>query len=393
MMKITKTTLWFLFGMLLMLISCIEEFDVPNTTSQKFKSELVIQGRILSGEESTFYLSMTSAFGSNKSNFPIEDATITIIGENGYESEKIAYNKIQNHYSIKTPDLPQNTQYAVKVVYNGETYQSAFQPLIISPEIDDITYQEHVDGVSIHITSKGNENSASCYMWTYEEDWEIQTEYNIYDIGRWPVYNKEIYPLLNPPYNPYRYCWMHNTSKNIHIYSTDNLVENWVKEVELIHIPINDIRISYIYSILVKQWVLSKEAYAYFRSMKMYTENTGSLFAPIPAEVKGNVTCISNPNIKVWGYVLVAQTTSKRIFVHASDFQYITPTYCSCTYHRYNPILINSWWTAIQHGSVASTETGVFDSSSILFDNECVDCLTIAGATKKRPDFWPNNHE
>ena len=288
MMKTTKTTLWFLFGMLLMLISCIEEFDVPNTTSPKFKSELVIQGRILSGEESTFYLSMTSAFGSNKSNFPIEDATITIIGENGYESEKIAYNKIQNHYSIKTPDLPQNTQYAVKVVYNGETYQSAFQPLIISPEIDDITYQEHVDGVSIHITSKGNENSASCYMWTYEEDWEIQTEYNIYDIGRWPVYNKEIYPLLNPPYNPYRYCWMHNTSKNIHIYSTDNLVENWVKEVELIHIPINDIRISYIYSILVKQWVLSKEAYAYFRSMKMYTENTGSLFAPIPAEINLN---------------------------------------------------------------------------------------------------------
>ena len=66
MMKITKTTLWFLFGMLLMLISCIEEFDVPNTTSPKFKSELVIQGRILSGEESTFYLSMTSAFGDNQ---------------------------------------------------------------------------------------------------------------------------------------------------------------------------------------------------------------------------------------------------------------------------------------------------------------------------------------
>ena len=73
MMKITKTTLWFLFGMLLMLISCIEEFDVPNTTSPKFKSELVIQGRILSGEESTFYLSMTSAFGSNKSNFPAKN--------------------------------------------------------------------------------------------------------------------------------------------------------------------------------------------------------------------------------------------------------------------------------------------------------------------------------
>ncbi len=51
---------------ILLVVSCVEEFKVPNTVSEKYESELVIQGRILSGEQSTFYLSMTSAFGNNE---------------------------------------------------------------------------------------------------------------------------------------------------------------------------------------------------------------------------------------------------------------------------------------------------------------------------------------
>ena len=123
-------------------VSCIEEFKVPNTVSEKYESELVIQGRILSGEKSTFYLSMTSAFGSNGANAPIEDATITIIGQNGYETEIAEYDRMFNHYTINTINLPQNTLYAVKVVYKEEVYQSDFQELQTSPEIDEITYKK-----------------------------------------------------------------------------------------------------------------------------------------------------------------------------------------------------------------------------------------------------------
>ena len=54
---------------LILIVSCVEDFKVPNTASDKYKSELVIQGRILSGEKSVFYLSMTSAFGNNNNPF------------------------------------------------------------------------------------------------------------------------------------------------------------------------------------------------------------------------------------------------------------------------------------------------------------------------------------
>ena len=84
---------------IVLIVSCVEEFKVPNTVSEKYESELVIQGRILSGEKSTFYLSMTSAFGDNGSSAPIEDATITIIGQNGYESKLAEYDRIHKRDS------------------------------------------------------------------------------------------------------------------------------------------------------------------------------------------------------------------------------------------------------------------------------------------------------
>ena len=158
---------------MMILVSCVEEFQVPNTVSGRYKSELVIQGRILSGEQSTFYLSMTSAFGDQTLSPAIEDAVITIIGQNGYETDTAEYDRIHNQYTINTVSLPQNTLYAVKVIYNGETYQSDFQELQSSPEIDEITYKEQDDGISIHVSTHDAEDGRRAYMWTFEEDWEF----------------------------------------------------------------------------------------------------------------------------------------------------------------------------------------------------------------------------
>jgi hypothetical protein len=45
------------------------------------------------------------------------------------------------------------------------------------------------------------------------------------------------------------------------------------------------------------------------------------------------------------------------------------------------------------YGSVAFTKEGIIDLNSVLYSNTCVDCRETKGANKKRPDFWPNNHE
>jgi hypothetical protein len=35
----------------------------------------------------------------------------------------------------------------------------------------------------------------------------------------------------------------------------------------------------------------------------------------------------------------------------------------------------------------------LFTETSVLYTRICADCRIFPNATKKRPDFWPNNHE
>ena len=53
-----------------------------------------------------------------------------------------------------------------------------------------------------------------------------------------------------------------------------------------------------------------------------------------------------------------------------------------------------SWMDQVNYyGAVVLSKLGNIDNNSILYSNTCVDCTQTESATKKRPDFWPNNHE
>ena len=387
--------------------SCIEEYSISSKQNINEHNAIVIQGQIFSGEKSKIYISKTEPLNSVEQPEPISNAKVYVIGENGYKSEIAQYDTDGKLYLIDTETLPNNTSYAILVNVNGEVFQSDFLTLQNTPEIDNLTYKEKEDGVSIHISTHNTHNESRYYMWAYEEDWEFHAPIDFLGIKGIPVYNKILYnrDIING-HNPYLYCWKHTNSSNIFIYETENLQENAVKDVELIKIPINDIRISYIYSILVKQFCLDKNAYNYYKTLELYTEKNNSLFTPMPNELRGNVKCTSNAQIKVYGYVLASNIKTKRIFIYASDFKEIYPEYedNQCIF------LIpddkdNSWyhsWSEMvdKSGAIVMTTNGSFSPfsnteylDSKLYSRECVDCRTVKGSTKQRPDFWPNNHE
>lgn len=397
-MKTTKALFWFLSGLMPLLVSCVEEYKIPETDFRNYQSEIVIQGRILSGDKSIIYITRTQPLNSKKEAESVLNAQVGIIGQNGYESEAAEFDIENDCYTIDTRNLPNNTLYALKVEAEGETYQSEFQSILSPPEIDEISYKEWEDGISIHVSTHDAPDASRFYMWSYEEDWEFHADVNIQALNGFPLYNEKFYKFENRYDNPYYYCWQHNTSKNIHLYSTAELEENTAKDIELLRISIDDIRISYIYSILVKQWVMSKEAYDYYRTMELYTENTGGLFTPLPSEVQGNVSCTSSPEKKVRGYVLSAQTTSKRLFIYESDFEHLVSEYYNC-FITTPPVPPIPRWTSgweqqmNYYGAVIHTSNGKIDMNSTMYSSDCVDCRTVEGATKKRPDFWPNDHE
>ena len=123
-MCMMKYTASLLITLSLLFFSCIEEFKIPQSVANTYESMVVIQGRILAGEESIIYVQYAQSLGSLYNPVYIQDAKVTVIGQNGYESEMGSYDEENHYYRIDTRNLNANTLYAVQVEADGEIYQS-----------------------------------------------------------------------------------------------------------------------------------------------------------------------------------------------------------------------------------------------------------------------------
>ena len=393
--------------------SCIEEYTIPKSVLINSK-QVVIQGRILAGEESVFYVSYTKDFGDRSQlQETILNATVTIIGQNGYESKKAEFDMENDRYFIDTKDLEANTLYAVKVEAEGETYQSEYLSILQTPEIEEITYTESPDGISLYVSTRGDNDASRYYMWSYEEDWEFTAPIDFMSMLELEniFFSKKHYKLIEEGKqdNPYYRCWNHKKSHNILLGSTDKLKENIIQDLKLFTIPVDDVRITWVYSLLLKQWSLSREAYEYYTNLQRLTEESSGIFQPMPYEIKGNVHCVSDSTQKVQGYVLSSNVVTKRTFVYASDFIQCQPTYTGfCSETILDPdspddfnalaelraMLDNGYILYVPYG-VKFIDIHNFEilGGEIIYAPHCLDCRTVEGSTNKRPDFWPVIYE
>jgi hypothetical protein len=134
--------------------------------------------------------------------------------------------------------------------------------------------------------------------------------------------------------------------------------------------------------------------------MEQYTEEDKSLFAPILSDLQGNISCISNPDKRAHGYVLASSVTTKRIFIYEEDFEHMSSLYwnSNCIIRNWERdsfamigVIATYPWKS--PWVVMARDGNPYDSDALMYNWYCVDCRQTIGATKKRPDFWPNNHE
>ena len=93
------------------LSSCIDEYKI---TDDQFigsgKDILYIDGRILAGAMSYVYIEKPVAINSDKSANYVDDATVTIVGDNGYDSGSIFYSTESYRYDIDTYNIVPNAK-------------------------------------------------------------------------------------------------------------------------------------------------------------------------------------------------------------------------------------------------------------------------------------------
>ena len=71
--------------MVLMLVSCVEEYKLNNSMASEEK-QLVIQGRIASGDMSIIYINYSQPLDTQKAPQFVSEAEVRIIGQNGFQS-------------------------------------------------------------------------------------------------------------------------------------------------------------------------------------------------------------------------------------------------------------------------------------------------------------------
>jgi hypothetical protein len=112
-------------------------------------------------------------------------------------------------------------------------------------------------------------------------------------------------------------CWQTLESKDIKLGSTIKLSADIIKEVPVNVIDIATNKLYFGYSILVKQYALSREAFEYWTDLAKTTQGTGSLFDPQPSQVTGNIRNKANNKELVFGYFSAAVEQKQRIFIKA----------------------------------------------------------------------------
>lgn len=273
---------------------------------------LVVEGHLTIGGITTLTLSRTGELQERESRKPETNAKVEIEENNSVIAEGISGEN--GICSLLTQNLEISKKYRLRIIRtNGKGYETDYLESKTTPEIGDIKFEVEGKGFRIYLNTYDATNSTRFYSWNYTETWEIQSPY----ISHWELSGDKIIER-DPNINMTR-CWQENSSSDILLASTERLSENRVSHYPLAYVRANTIKLSHLYSILVKQYGLTRDAYEYLEKMKKNTQDIGTIFDPQPSELRGNIRCISNPKEPVIGWISAGTVSEKRIFIKLSD--------------------------------------------------------------------------
>jgi hypothetical protein len=380
-------------GIVFFLSSCIVPFDAKGV--KESVGILVVEGTILN-VGTTVTLSRTVSLYNNSldSVQAVINAHVQIIDDknNVIAIAEPQINDGMRSSVYKIPDeitFTPGVKYALDILIGDKRYQSAFVSPVMTPEIDEINWKHNIDGsIDIMVSTHDPENKTEYYRWVFEEDWEIRSHQ--YGAFRYDITNGEVIEQNQFTANNLYYCWASDKSKSMLLSTSERLTESMIKDKVIHNFPPNNSRFSYLYSILVKQYGLNKEAYTYFENLQKNNELSGSLFSPLLYEIKGNIKCLSDIDEPVIGFVTATKVTTSRLFINMQRIE------GEDEYDCYSSNLEEHLYSKEQLGQAYGAGLGIWYLSGI--NNyacrpiRCVDC-TKRGGTKTKPDFWPNDHQ
>lgn len=298
-------------------------------------------------------------------------------------------------YGIDTLPLKSSVQYRLRITTSGgEQYLSDPTSFKQTPAIDSVNWTGDASGINIYVNTHDPANASRYYQWNYTETWEYNTaKYSFFKYvpGNPPTV------VLRDPSEQIERCWHTYSSTSIFLGSTAKLSQDVVYESPLNRLPPNSQVTSVLYSMLVRQYALTEDAYNYLSLMQKNSTSLGSIFDAQPSELNGNIHCISNPALRVIGYVSAGTISQQRLFIYRR--QIVSNYFFNCLaadiFVALSADSLNKYFNPPDPSMIPYTpilkhfnNMGYWDGW-IANQSACVDC-TLQGGTNQKPSFWPN---
>jgi len=364
---------------------------------------LVVEGLININDSTFINLSRTVNLSSKTATKAELKATVTIESNQGasYALKELG----KGVYAAASFNLSAANQYRLRIkTATGNTYTSDFAPTMVSPPIDSITWKPTPTTLQICANTHDPNNATRYYRWDYTEGWEFHSNYDSFWVSTGLTVRARVLPA-----EQVWDCFGSDTSHVINLGTSSQLSQDVISQQVINTIPASQEKIGIKYSIFVKQYALTKDAYAYWTLLKKNTEQLGSVFDAQPSASIGNIHNINNAAEVVIGYISAGTITTNRIFIAKSQLpNWATiPFYTNCELtnliarfpappgqkdHAWQDQFFN--WLAPEFGGPTALLIPIdgFGQNSVVPDGwdgsmpVCVDC-TLRGKSTP-PAYW-----
>ena len=285
--------------------NCVDPFEAA---TEDFESALVIEA-VISNEEKFQEIILSRAYRL-ESNAPLAESNATVmIVENGQTEYSFQEGIPGIYHSTGMFSAQPGSEYQLFITTSdGRAYSSRpgklsrntpMEDLYAAAEINDLG----IEGVSIFVDTFDPEGRSRYYRYDYEETYKIIAP-------RWApqdlVIVRENPPFLRlePKAQEERVCFNTANSLRLIVGNTLGFQEDRLTRFPIRFLPRDDYIISHRYSILVRQYIISREAHAYYETLSEFSGSESIFSENQPGFLSGNIVSESNPEEKVVGFLM-----------------------------------------------------------------------------------------
>jgi hypothetical protein len=382
--------------LILIIFTCKKPYSPTIVSSNQ--AYFVVEGVINSGTDSTVITLSRSVKLNGNVNSPETGARVMV--ESDKKDQFTLTETVPGSYVIVGLNLPTDRNYRLHIFTSkNKEYVSDYVENKITPPIDSVYPKSLATGVQFYVSSHDTKSKTRYYRWQYGEEWSY-----ILDEGKNPsviVYRNGAVVPRNPD-SLIDICYKSAVpSNNIFLASSDKLSQDVIYQAPLGYVDGSTGKITNTYSLLVKQYALTADAYKYWTLLKTNTEQLGSITDAQPSSSLTNLHSVTNPQEPVIGYVSVSTIATKRIFLYGRTLPFAVNEHSTDTVECAGgtiPISPASTLDYRLRQTLANGDTLLIAPVHDLAGNligysysqlNCVDCRT-RGGTINRPSYWPD---